>query len=122
MTLFTVMIKLANNLSGGMGLTGGIADVASLIDCLVGIHKGCADDSILNEYDRVRRDNYHNIIDPISTENLRRLTSQDPDTAFENDDCFKLCLAGEKDGDMSRNMQLVSILHGPFESSVDLVQ
>ncbi|KAK4119463.1 FAD/NAD(P)-binding domain-containing protein [Parathielavia appendiculata] len=35
---------------GGMGFTGGIADVGSLYDSLVGIHTGQADDSILDKY------------------------------------------------------------------------
>jgi 2-polyprenyl-6-methoxyphenol hydroxylase-like FAD-dependent oxidoreductase len=95
--------------SGGMGLTGGIADVGGLVDCLVGIAKGYADDRILDEYDRVRRDIYHKAIDPISTENLKRLNRQDPETALENDDFFQMCLACEKDHDKSRETQLVSL-------------
>ncbi|KAH7627847.1 hypothetical protein B0T09DRAFT_402573 [Sordaria sp. MPI-SDFR-AT-0083] len=39
---------------GGLGLTVGIVDVGSLYDCLLRIHTGQADDSILYKYDEVR--------------------------------------------------------------------
>ena len=74
-----------------MGLTGGIADVGSLYDSLVGIHIGRADDSILDTYDEVRRRIWHDIIDPISTDNLTRLFKYaGPDEAMENDPFFKM--------------------------------
>ena len=59
--------------SGGMGLTGGFADVGGLYDCLYGIYSGQADESILDLYDKKRREKYLNVIDPISSGNLRRL-------------------------------------------------
>ncbi|MCJ1424708.1 hypothetical protein MMC29_002596, partial [Sticta canariensis] len=40
---------------GGLGLTGGFADVTGLADCLEGIATGEADDRILDKYDEVRR-------------------------------------------------------------------
>ncbi|GAB1317055.1 hypothetical protein MFIFM68171_07265 [Madurella fahalii] len=76
---------------GGMGLTGGIADVGSLYESLVGIHTGQADDSILDVYDEVRRRIWHEVIDPISTENMRRLFQYaNPDEAMERDPLFKM--------------------------------
>ena len=96
-------------ISGGLGLTGGIADVGSLVDCLVGIHKGLASDSILDHYDRERRDIYDKVTNPVSTENLKRLNRQDPEKALENDEFFKMCLKGEADTVFSRNLQLVSL-------------
>jgi hypothetical protein len=36
----------------------------------VGIHTGRADDSILDAYDEVRRRIWHDIIDPISSDNM----------------------------------------------------
>ncbi|KAK3988698.1 hypothetical protein QBC44DRAFT_397563 [Cladorrhinum sp. PSN332] len=71
---------------GGMGLTGGIADVGGLYDCLLGIHTGQADDSILGKWDEVRRDIWHKVINPISTDNLKRLYQYSgPDEAMEKD-------------------------------------
>jgi len=68
-----------------MGLTGGIADVGSLYDSLLGIHTGQADDSILDKYDEIRRKIWHEVINPVSSDNMRRLIDLDPDTAVEKD-------------------------------------
>ena len=69
-----------------MGLTGGIADVGGLYDCLVGIYKGQAEDSILDKWDQIRREIWHTVINPISTENLKRLYQYSgPDEALEKD-------------------------------------
>ncbi len=73
-----------------MGLTGGIADVGSLYECLVGIHTGVADDSILDKYDEIRRQIWHEIINPISSANIRRLIDLDPDTAVEQDPVLQM--------------------------------
>ena len=74
-----------------MGLIGGIADVGSLYDSLVGIHTGRADDSILDKYDEVRRKIWHDIINPVSTDNMQRLFQYaDPDEAMEKDPFFKM--------------------------------
>ncbi|KAK4234217.1 hypothetical protein C8A03DRAFT_18836 [Achaetomium macrosporum] len=87
---------------GGMGLTGGIADVGSLYDSLVGIHTGMADDSILDKYDEVRRRIWHDIINPISSENMSRLFKYSgPDEAMEKDPFFKMVtrMQNPKDGE-----------------------
>ena len=73
-----------------MGLTGGIADIGSLYDSLYGLHVGLADDSILDKYDETRRKIWHEIIDPISSTNLRRLIDLDPDTAVDQDPLFQM--------------------------------
>ncbi|KAH0342000.1 FAD/NAD(P)-binding domain-containing protein, partial [Aureobasidium melanogenum] len=72
--------------SGGLGLTGGIADVGSLSDCLAGIHKGLANDSILDRYSIVRREKYQEIIDPVSSTNLLRMSRPEE---VPNDPMFK---------------------------------
>ncbi|KAF2099878.1 FAD/NAD(P)-binding domain-containing protein [Rhizodiscina lignyota] len=90
---------------GGMGLTGGIADVGSLYDSLVGIHIGQADDSILDKYDEIRRKIWHEIIDPISSGNIRRLFGQDADEALEKDDFLKMLKRAETDKELSLQMQ-----------------
>ncbi len=88
-----------------MGLTGGIADIGSLYDCLVGIYQSKADDSILDKYDEVRRRIYNEIINPVSSSNIVRLFGQDPDTALDDDDFLKLCKKAEADPEFSRNFQ-----------------
>lgn len=87
-----------------MGLTGGLVDAGNLYDCLIGIHKGLADDSILDKYSDVRRDVYHNVIDPISSGNIQRMW-QDPETIMENDDFLQMCLKVENDPEASKAMQ-----------------
>ena len=111
------MLTGSNPCSGGLGLTGGIADVGSLFDCLIGIHKGLADDSILDKYAEIRRKIYVETIDPLSRENFRRLWDQDPDTAAEKDPLFQLCHKAEKDEALSRELAFVSWLrHCSYES------
>ncbi|KAK2601417.1 hypothetical protein N8I77_010867 [Diaporthe amygdali] len=55
---------------GGLGLTGGLVDVGNLFDCLNGIHKGLADEAILDRYDEVRRQKWRDIINPVSSGNI----------------------------------------------------
>lgn len=70
---------------GGLGLTGGFADAIGLSECLIGIHMGRADHSILDKYDEVRRAIYWNFTDPISTSNFMRVSTSDPETILEKD-------------------------------------
>ncbi|ETN43913.1 uncharacterized protein HMPREF1541_11044 [Cyphellophora europaea CBS 101466] len=95
---------------GGLGLTGGLADVDGLYDCLIGIHQGKTSDSILDRYDQVRRDMWHKFIDVVSSENLCRLNSQDPETALEQDKLLQMLAKAADDKDLARQMQLVSLL------------
>jgi len=76
--------------------------VAGLSDCLSGIYDGNADESILDEYSRIRREKYLSMVNPISLENIRRLHSQDPDTAIENDTFLKMCKKAEKDPEFAK--------------------
>lgn len=89
-----------------MGLTGGFADVGGLYDCLYGIYSGQADDSILDKYDEIRREKYRDVIDPISSSNLRRLW--DPDT-IEDDEFIKMVKRADVDHTLKREMQHVSL-------------
>lgn len=93
--------------SGGLGLTGGIADVGSLYDCLIGIDEGLADDSILDTYAEIRRKIYFDVIDPLSRENFRRLWDQDPEKARKNDEVFQICHKAEKDEALAVELALV---------------
>ena len=73
-----------------MGLTGGIADIGSLYDSLLGIHAGQIDDSILDKYDEIRRKIWHSVINPVSSDNMRRLIDQSADEALEKDPFLKM--------------------------------
>ncbi|KAL2848726.1 hypothetical protein BJX68DRAFT_102458 [Aspergillus pseudodeflectus] len=90
---------------GGLGLTGGIADVGSLYDSLMGIHTGRASDAILDKYAEIRRKIWVEIIDPMSRENFARL-HQDAETARENDPFFRLCVKAETDPELSREIAM----------------
>ncbi len=89
-------------------MTGGIVDIGGLYDCLIGIYDGKADSSILDKYSDIRSQKYRDIIDPISSENIRRLFDQDPETALENDTFLQLCQRTATDLEFSRELQLVS--------------
>ena len=83
-------------------------DVGGLYDCLLGIYEGKADPSILDKYSDIRRQKYLEIVDPISSENIRRIFGQDPDKALETDEFLKLCKRTETDIEFSREFQRVS--------------
>ncbi|KAJ9627972.1 hypothetical protein H2203_003191 [Taxawa tesnikishii (nom. ined.)] len=89
---------------GGLGLTGGLVDVGNLYDCLYGIATGQADDSILDKYDTVRRQMYHEVIDPISTSNLRRLLYT-TEEEIEKDEFYNMVKRAETDDEFSRQLQ-----------------
>ncbi|KAJ6040873.1 hypothetical protein N7444_009778 [Penicillium canescens] len=82
---------------GGLGLTGGIVDVGGLSDCLEGIHSGQAGDSILDVYDTVRRAKYNEVVNPVSTGNIRLLFEQNPETALDENEFLKTCKKAEMD-------------------------
>lgn len=92
-----------------MGLTGGIVDVGELCDCLVALHKGRVDDSILDLYSEKRMEKYKSVTDPISSDNLRRLYQNDPETAADTDEFFKLLLKAEKDPVLAKQLNEVSV-------------
>ncbi|KAH7067218.1 putative monooxygenase [Paraphoma chrysanthemicola] len=82
---------------GGLGLTGGIVDVGGLVDCLVGIYGGKAEDSILDVYSRVRRKKYQQFIDPVSSANLLRMSDKDPITVLHRDKGLQMIKNAESD-------------------------
>ncbi len=88
---------------GGLGLTGGIADVGSLSDCLLGIYTGKAGLDILDKYDEVRRGIYRDIIDPLSTTNMKRM-SQDAETVLANDAFLQFAAAAGEDPELAAKM------------------
>ncbi|KAL2205523.1 putative monooxygenase [Sarocladium strictum] len=97
---------------GGLGLVGGIADVGCLCDALDGLNKGLTDDSVLDEYSRIRREKYQTIVDPISTANFKRLWENEPEQVFAEDEFFQLIEKANKDEklmDQLREACLLSI-------------
>ena len=84
-------------ISGGLGLTSGICDVGGLYECLAGINKGVADDSILDKYSEIRREKYLTIVDPISSSNFKRLWEKTPEETIKTDPFFPIAVKAEKD-------------------------
>ncbi|KAF2741878.1 FAD/NAD(P)-binding domain-containing protein [Sporormia fimetaria CBS 119925] len=74
---------------GGLGLTGGFADVGSLYDCLAGIHDDELDDSILDKYSEIRIKIWREMIDPLSRANFHRLW--DENAKKEREEFFAMC-------------------------------
>lgn len=94
-------------------MTGGLVDAGNLFDCLNGIHQGLANDDILSRYDVVRREMYNNIIDPVSSDNIRRLW-HDPTVAEKEDKFLEMCRMADADPNISRKMQ--EVWSGAFEN------
>lgn len=90
---------------GGLGLTGGIVDVGGLYDCLSGIFSGQAAESILDIYDEVRRSKYNDIVNPVSSGNIRLLFEQDPEMALQNSAFLKMCQQAETDPEVAAKMK-----------------
>jgi 2-polyprenyl-6-methoxyphenol hydroxylase-like FAD-dependent oxidoreductase len=87
---------------GGLGLTCSLVDAGNLADCLIGLAEGVADESILDKYEVIRRAMWHDVINVVSTANLLRLNSQDPETALENDEFLKGLVEAAKDPSMMK--------------------
>ena len=92
---------------GGLGLTGGFADVMGLAECLEGIVTGQADEDILDKYDEVRRSIFHTYIDPVSTANFLRVSALGTDEAIEKDPFIAMCVAAKSDPKVKEQMEKV---------------
>lgn len=102
---------------GGLGLTGGIVDVEGLFDCLRGIHAGKADKSILKVYSDVRIKKYQELVNPISSDNLKRMTKLDPTKAMETDPFLQMVKKAEEDSEVAKQMHAFSyLLQHDFEA------
>ena len=80
---------MLNNYSGGLGLTGGFADVGSLYDCFLGIHEDQLDEDILDKYSEIRIKIWREMIDPMSRANFHRLW--DPEFVKDREEFFAMC-------------------------------
>ncbi|KAG6354514.1 hypothetical protein INS49_004531 [Diaporthe citri] len=97
---------------GGMGLTGGLVDAGNLFDCLYGIATGQLDDSILDKYSEVRIQKYNDIINPISSSNIRRVWDPSPE-AIKADPFFQAVERANKDEEFAEEMKkgLLTVMH-----------
>jgi hypothetical protein len=93
--------------SGGMGLTGGFADITSLYDCLMAIQNGLTTDKILDKYSEIRIKKWAEIIDPVSRANFRRLWAED--AIPERLAFFEMCKKMETDEVMQKQGAAVRI-------------
>ena len=89
-------------------MTGGIVDVAGVYECLVGIYTDRADQSILDIYSDIRRKKYQEIVDPISSSNLRRMFSVHPDKVLETDEFLQICKKAANDPILASELLQVS--------------
>lgn len=92
-----------------MGLTGGLVDAGNLADCLYGIATGQVDDSILDKYSEIRIKAYKEIIDPISSGNIRRLWDSSPE-AINSDPFYQAVKRAKVDKEFGEQMKNVSRL------------
>lgn len=95
-----------STLRGGLGLTTGVCDAGSLVDCLWGIDSGEATMDILDLYDKHRRRIFKDVTDARSTVNLQRL-QQKPDGVTETDPFLKMLDAARTDPEVAK--QLVEV-------------
>lgn len=79
-------------------------DVAGVYECLVGIYTNRADSSILDIYSDIRRKKYQEIVDPISSSNLRRMFNME----LEADEFLQLCKKAANDPKLALEMLQVS--------------
>ncbi|KEF55240.1 uncharacterized protein A1O9_08894 [Exophiala aquamarina CBS 119918] len=94
------------NPMGGLGLTGGIADMGSLTDCLLGIYSGQADIDILDKYDEMRRRIYQDVINPLSITNMERM-SKDAECVLENDPFLQFAAEAGQNPEVAAQMFMV---------------
>lgn len=99
----------SSNSSGGMGLTGGLVDAGNLFDCLFGLATGQADDSILDKYSDIRIQKYQEVINPISSSNIKRLWDPSPE-AIKGDPFFQAVERAKTDKEFEQQMKQVSHL------------
>ena len=76
---------------GGLGLTGGIADVGSLYDALMHVQHGRCDESVLDEYSRVRIQKWKETIDPMSRKNFDLIWNPGEEAEKNRDEFWGFC-------------------------------
>ena len=76
---------------GGMGLTGGIADVGSLYDALMHLQNGRCDETVLDEYSRVRIKKWKETIDPMSRKNFDLIWNPSEEAEKNREEFWGVC-------------------------------
>ena len=76
---------------GGMGLTGGIADVGSLYDAMMHLQNGRCDESVLDEYSRLRIAKWKETIDPMSRKNFDLIWNTSEEAQKNRDEFWGFC-------------------------------
>ncbi|KAJ2982039.1 hypothetical protein NUW58_g6532 [Xylaria curta] len=102
-----------------MGITGGFIDVGGLYDCLAGIWDGKADESILDLYSEKRIEKWKTVINPVSSDNFRRVSDSDPATILERDPVLQACKEAENDPETQKKMALMAFSRAVFQSNAD---
>ena len=95
---------------GGLGLTGGLVDAGGLADCLEGIATGQANEDVLKKYDEMRRQIYANVMDPISSSNFLRISSQEPEKTAQKDEFLALVRQANNNPAVKKQVDEVSDL------------
>ncbi|KAK5327680.1 hypothetical protein LTR93_003066 [Exophiala xenobiotica] len=75
---------------GGLGLTGGMLDAGACADALIATLKQGYPESVLESYAEKRKKVWHDIIDPTSQANVKRIFENDPDTVGQTDPFLKM--------------------------------
>ncbi len=85
-----------NNPIGALGMNSGVQDGGNLAEKLAKIWRGEADDSLLDRYDRQRRTIANEIVQTMSTNNLKRLLEREPAVRQKNRDEMRAICADPK--------------------------
>lgn len=80
---------------GGLGLTTGLFDAASLAEVLHNIIARGAADSLLDSWSEARLSKYHKFTDPMSRAAFYRVQDPDLATICDRDPMFKAIKAGK---------------------------
>ena len=102
------MSSKANVIRGGLGLTGGLSDIGSLIDCFYGILDKTTKLDILDKWCEMRRKIYDEYINPVSTTNMERILN-DPADMKDTDPLFQTLRQADHDRALFADLQWVSL-------------
>jgi hypothetical protein len=93
---------------GGYGCMSAVLDVGGLADCLIGLHQGLCDDSILDKWAEIRREKFLKFVDRRSRKNMERLRGKDPEATVKSDEFLKILRSMEGDDEATKKFLLVS--------------
>ena len=100
---------------GGYGLTTGICDVGSLVNCLYGINSGRATMNIPDHCNQQRRRIFQDIVNPRTTANLKRVAQDvsfyDVEGIVNGDPFFRALKAAKADKGLATELRNVSYAH-----------